>query len=217
MRRRTFLIGAPALALTACGAAEPVSMPVAVLSASAYRHPGEPRLTLFTMKSTANGNGAHTGLMVNASQRVIFDPAGTFGGDVADKPWGYLVPENNDVHFGITPEIEDFYIRYHARLTYYVLRQDVPVTAEQAEAALRGVMSYGAVPKAQCTIATSRILAGVPGFSGIKTVLFPDRLVDQLARYPGVTSREYRENDSDDKSEAADAFGAELAAAGLTR
>ncbi|KAA9010559.1 hypothetical protein [Histidinibacterium aquaticum] len=206
MDRRVFLLGASALGLSACGAAEPVSTPQSVLDSRAYVHPGPPMLSLFTMKNVSNGNGMHTGLMINASQRVIFDPAGTFGGDVAEQPWGYLVPENNDVHFGITPEIEDFYARYHARQSYYVLRQDLPVDAQQAEVALRNALSYGAVPKAQCTTATSRILKAVPGFGDINVTLWPDRLSDQLARRPRVSSREYRENDSDDKTAAAEDF-----------
>jgi len=212
MDRRAFLLGASALGLTACGAAEPVSTPQSVLSARAYAHPGPKMLTLFTMKSTSSDRGMHTGLMINASQRVIFDPAGTFGGDVAQQPWGYLVPENNDVHFGITDEIADFYARYHARMTYYVLRQDLPVSAAQAEAALRAAMSYGAVPKAHCTVAATRVLRQVPGFEGITETWFPDRLSDQIALFAGVTTREYRENDSDDKALAAAAFGAEVPA-----
>jgi hypothetical protein len=146
---------------------------------------------------------------------VIFDPAGTFGGDVARQPWGYLVPENNDVHFGITDQIADFYARYHARMTYYVLRQDLPVSEAQAEAALRSARAYGAVPKAQCTIATCRVLKRVPGFEAIRESWFPDRLSDQFARFAGVTERAYRENDSDDKALAAAAFGEQLMARGL--
>lgn len=212
MNRRHFLLGVSGVALVACGAAEPVHTPTSILSQRAYRHDGPPMLTLFTMKSTGSDNGAHTGLMVNASQRVIFDPAGTFGGDVAAEDWGYLVPERNDVHFGITPDIERFYVSYHSRQTYYVSRLDIPVSAEAAEAALRGVMAYGAVPKARCTVATSRILQGVPGFEGIRPTYFPDNLERQLAGYPGVVRSEHRENDSDDKSEATEAFGEVLAA-----
>ena len=217
MDRRTFVVGAAALGLTACGAAEPVSAPPALLAARAYRHPGPPMLSLMTMKSTGNNQGEHTGLMISASQRVIFDPAGTFGSDVMAQNLTNLVPEHMDVHYGITPRIEDFYIRYHARETYYVYRQDIPVTPEQAEAALRAAASYGAVPKAQCAIATAEVLRQVPGFGWIEPSLWPDRLVEQIARVPGVTVRTYRENDSDDKTLAAQNFGATLAQTGLTR
>lgn len=217
MNRRAFLAGASALGLSACGAAEPVSTPAAVLSARAYRHSGPPLLSLMTMRSTSGDRGEHTGLMINASQRVIFDPAGTFGRDVAAQPWGALVPENMDVHFGITPTIENFYIYYHARETYYVLRQDIPVTPQQAEVALRAVMAYGAVPKAACTTATSEVLGQVPGLEWISPVLFPDALVRQVDQIPGVVSRVYRDTDSDDKSLAAESFGALLTQTALGR
>jgi len=216
MNRRAFLAGASALGLSACGAAEPVSTPQSVLSSRAYRHDGSPMLTLFTMRNTGSDRGAHTGLMINASQRVIFDPAGTFGRDVAAQSWGNLVPENMDVHYGITPRIEEFYARYHARLTYYVLRQDIPVTADQAEAVLRAAVSYGAVPKTRCTIATGEILRQAPGLEWIRPTLFPDGLVEQVATIPGVRERVIRENDSDDKTVAAANFTPEPEGAGLT-
>lgn len=191
MKRRSFLFGAP-LALAACGPAEPVWAPEAEVRAAAYRYPGPPMLTLFTMKNVSSDNGAHTGLMINASQRVIFDPAGTFGHD--------SIPERNDVHFGITPWVERFYETYHSRSTYYLVRQDLVVPAATAEMALREVMNYGAVPKALCTTATSRILSRLPGFERIHTSFFPDSLERQFATFPGVVRSELHEDDSPDKS-----------------
>lgn len=171
---------------------------------AAYRHAGPPKLTLFTMKNVQSGNGAHTGLMVNASQRVIFDPAGTFGHET--------VPERNDVHFGITPRIEEFYISYHARETYFVVRQDLEVSGEAAELALHLVQQAGPVPSAQCTTATARVLRRLPGLGHIRVSLFPDNLKRQFGALSGVTETEFREDDSDDKSLAAAAFDAELSA-----
>ena len=48
-----------------------------VVQRAAYRHDGPPALTLYTMVSNKTGAGAHTSLMINGSQRVIFDPAGS--------------------------------------------------------------------------------------------------------------------------------------------
>jgi hypothetical protein len=52
------------------------------------------------MVNNRSGNGAHTSLMINASQRVIFDIAGTL--------WHVYLPEKEDVIFGINPTVEDF-------------------------------------------------------------------------------------------------------------
>lgn len=161
----------------------------------AYVHPGPKRLTLLTMKNTGSDNGAHTGLMINASQRVLWDPAGSFGHET--------IPERNDVHFGITPQVEQFYISFHSRQTYYTLIQEVDVAPEVAEMALRLAIANGPTPKASCTRHTSRVLSQLPGFEHIRTSFFPNNLSDQFAKIPGVRSREYRENDSDDKSVAA--------------
>jgi len=198
-----FLAGLP-LALSGCGAPS-VWADQEFVQSKVYRHPGPTALTLFTMKNVGSENGAHTGLMVSASQRVIFDPAGTFGHET--------IPERNDVHFGITPRILDFYRTYHARETYYVIEQYVEVAPEQAETALRMVLDNGPVPKAQCTRATSSILMRVPGFeTRFRSALFPNGLNDQFGRLPNVVTFEHREYDSADKAEAVRAFDAQLSA-----
>ena len=66
--------------------------------------------------------------MINGSQRVIFDPAGTVRLNA--------VPERGDVLFGITPQVEDFYARAHARETYHVVIQEIDVTPETAESVI---------------------------------------------------------------------------------
>ena len=202
MLRRTFLLAAPA-ALVGCGTVvrEEIVASMADVNRVAYVHPGPKRLTLFTMKNVGSGNGAHTGLMINASQRVLWDPAGTFGHP--------SIPERNDVHFGINPQLEQLYISYHSRETYYTLIQEVDVPAQTAEMALQLAMSNGPTPKAACTRHTSRMLGQLPGFGQIQSAFFPDKLSDQFAEIPGVRSRQHYEDDSDDKSVAAaeiDAF-----------
>ncbi len=205
MKRRTFMLSAP-LGLAACGVVtreEPLASQAAI-DRVAYVHPGPKSLTLMTMKNTGSDNGAHTGLMINASQRVLWDPAGTFGHS--------SIPERNDVHFGITPQIEQLYISFHSRVTFYTLIQEIDVSPEVAEQALRLAMANGATPKAACTIHTSRMLGQLPGFESIRTSLFPNNLSDQFALIPGVRSREYRETDSDDKDIAAAAIDQQLSA-----
>lgn len=203
MKRRQFILSAP-LALAACGgvAREEILAPQSAIDRVDYVHPGPKRLTLLTMKNTGSGNGAHSGLMINASQRVLWDPAGTFGHS--------SIPERNDVHFGITPRIEQFYISFHSRITYYTLIQEVDVPPEVAEMALRMAMANGPTPKAACTTHTSRMLRQLPGFESIRQTFFPNNLSDQFAKIPGVREREYRETDSDDKSVAAAQIDAAL-------
>ncbi len=195
--RRAFLVGAP-LALAACAPGVPVWAPDEAVARAAYRHSGPPMLSLYTMKNVDTGNGAHTGLMISASQRVVFDPAGTFGHE--------SLPERNDVIFGITPRIEEFYETYHARATYYVVIQKLEVRPEAAEKALRLALDYGPVGKARCTRATADILRQVPGIDGIGLTLFPDTLMRSFGRQPGVVTTELREADNPDKEAARRAF-----------
>jgi hypothetical protein len=186
------VLAALALALlVGCGGpAEPVWAPDAEVQR--YRTPGTPppSLTLFTVVSTENGSGGHTSLLVNGSERVLFDPAGTFRMPTA--------PERNDVIHGFTPRVETVYIDYHARETFDLVRQDIVVSPQVAEMALRKVQSYGAVPKAQCSLAVSQILRGLPGFEGFPIAYFPNSTRKAFERYGGGPGVVISDDDADD-------------------
>jgi len=134
--------------------------------------------------------GAHAGLLINGSERVLFDPAGT---------WRHpKLPERNDVHFGITPKMVDFYIDYHARETYDVVEQTIMVSPEVADLIMARAKAYGAVPKANCTIAISRVLDGVPGFESLPMTWFPKRMMEGFADLQGVQTRWVTDDDADE-------------------
>lgn len=194
LTRRGFVAGAP-LALAACGGGQSIWAPEVDVQRVMFRGDGPPSLTLYSMLNVGSGSGAHSSLLIDASQRVMFDPAGSFKSSV--------IPERNDVLFGITPRVEAFYISFHARESYYVEGHRIVVSAEVAEQALRLSLANGSVPKMGCSLAVSGILRQLPGFEFIGRTLFPDTLRDEFKQIPGVTERVYRENDDADKSIAA--------------
>ena len=200
LSRRAVVAGGGALALTGCagGPVPSQNAPDDVIARAAYRHSGPPALTLFTMVNNRSGSGAHTSLMINASQRVIFDPAGSVRHE--------RLPERNDVLYGITPAVADFYARAHARETFHAIIQTRPVSAEVAERALQLAQANGSVAQSQCAAATSAILRQLPGFETIRPTWFPNNLAAQFGALPGVTTRKLYEDDADDKSLAIAAF-----------
>jgi len=147
------------------------------------------------MRNVGSDNGAHTALLIDASQRVIFDPAGTLKQDI--------MPERNDVLFGVTPRYEAFYVSFHARITYYVVSRKIAVSPDIAEQALELALVSGPAPPANCTRFTSRLLRQLPGFESLPQTWSPHKLDDAFGALPGVETRVFRENDSDDKSIAA--------------
>ncbi len=179
------------LGLAACGA-EPVYAPDHEVSKYAYSHPGPAKLTLLTVVNKRSGSGAHTALMVNGAQRVIWDPAGTW--------WNPWAPERNDLHYGMTPQMFDNYVDYHTRETFDTIIQEVDVSPQVAAIAIREMQNYGAVPKAACALSTSQILSRLPGFESFRTGYFPNALSDQFAKIPGVVTRIDTDNDADDNS-----------------
>ncbi len=181
------------LFLAGCaGTAEPIWASDTEVARAVYVHDGPPKLTLFTVINNRNGTGAHSSLMVNASQRVIFDPAGT---------WHHPnLPERNDVHFGMSDAVVDFYIDYHTRVTYRTVIQEIVVSPEVAQLAMDRMMAHGAVPKALCSRSITSILATVPGFESIPNTLFPKRLSAAFGEISGVTREVVYDDDPDDNS-----------------
>jgi hypothetical protein len=192
------------LCLSACAAPDQPYADDSSLAAVAYRHPGPPSLTLYTMISNRDGSGGHTALMINASQRVMFDPAGSF----------YLsqVPERNDVLYGITPAIEQGYRSAHARSTFHVLVQSLEVTPEQAELALRLAEQAGPVAPVFCASATANLLSEIPGLASVGSTMFPVELAGRFEALPGVVSERYYEDDSPDLDAALAANNAAVSA-----
>ena len=177
------------LGLTACGA-DPTWAPQEQVDAVRFVSEEPPSITLYTVVNTRTGSGAHSAILVNASERVIFDPAGTW--------YHPKLPERNDVHFGMTDKAIAFYLDYHTRITYNTIEQKIFVSPEIAELVMAKVKAYGAVPKAMCTQANSAILRGVPGFESMPQTFYPKKLSDAFGRLPGVATRVITDDDADD-------------------
>lgn len=143
--------------------------------------------------------------MINGSQRVIFDPAGSVRHET--------VPERNDVLYGITPGVADFYTRAHARATHHVVVQRIVVSPEVAERALQLAISNGSVGQAQCALSVSAILRQLPGFQGVKSTWFPVKLSESFGQVPGVVTERFYEYDDEDKSVALRAYDPQKVAA----
>lgn len=177
--------------LAACGA-ESVYAPDDVVARAAYVDPGPKTITLYTVINNRSQEGAHSALLINGSQRVLFDPAGSW--------FNRHAPERNDVIFGMTPTLESFFDDYHARETFRVRKQTVVVTPEQAEIAIQRALQEGPVPQARCAWSTSDVLRGVPGFESIPRVLSPKKLSKSFAKLPGmIEDVEIRDDDPDER------------------
>ena len=181
MIRAAFLALAAFIVVGCAGPAEPVWAPDKAVEGARYAHEGPAKLTLYTVIATRNGSGAHSAIMVNADERVLFDPAGTF-----NVPF---IPERNDVLFGMTPRAVSAYIDYHARPSHDVLIQEVTISPEQARRIATLIKTHGAVPKAQCALSIGGILQQVQGFEDVPRSYFPKTLQQAFAKRPGVETR----------------------------
>ena len=167
------------VALFGCGRPNPPNADAATLAQAAYVHDGTPSVTLFTVRDVRSDGGAHTGLMINGSQRVIWDPAGSF------RMPG--MPEVDDVLYGITPRVERVYVDYHVRPEFYMIRQDLDVSRETAERLIALVKADGRAPSAFCARSTSRILREA-GFD-VSRSWYPIGLMRDFEDLPGVRTQ----------------------------
>lgn len=186
MKRRVFLALALPAALAACGADHKWASDEAVRQAR-YVTNEPPSITLFTVIGIPRGEGGHSALMINGSQRVIYDPAGSW-----EHP---AIPERNDVLYGITPNFKNFYIDYHARETFWVAEDTVQVPLAVADAAIRAVEAQGSANKSFCAVNTGQALRKVPGFEGAPTGFSPLKLRQWFLTLPGVVSKKHMDGD----------------------
>jgi hypothetical protein len=185
MRRLIICLLLP-LFLAAC-AAEPTWAPDDAVRKATFVSGEQPSITLYTVISKNTGAGGHSSLLIDGTQRVLFDPAGTFRFPLA--------PERNDVHFGMTERMRKLYIDYHAREDWFVREQKIYVSLATAEDLRRRVQEYGAVSKSMCANSISSVLSKTEGLSGIKHTYFPVALSEQFGELPGVVSRDVYDGD----------------------
>nr|WP_251363898.1 hypothetical protein [Epibacterium ulvae] len=195
-------LGVALVVVAGCAAPQQTNADLAALQRVAYADPDGPALTLITVINNRSGQGGHTALMVSGSERVIFDPAGSFHADI--------VPEYNDVLYGIRPAVFQAYRSAHARTSFHVKTQRLNVTPEQAEIALQLVKANGRVPGVYCANATSNILQGIPGFEGINVTFYPVKLSEQFDTFGDVKSELYYEGDDEDLKKGIAASNAAL-------
>lgn len=169
-----------AVALSGC-AAERVWAPDGAVQAARYVHPGPTEIALITSINNRSGSGAHTGLLINGSERVLFDPAGNWTDDRA--------PERHDVRFGMTPQMEANYLAFQSFGVYHAVVQRVTVSPEVAEQAIQLAKANGAVSPAMCTTATVALLRKLPGFQGIPSTMLPAKLMESFDSVPGVRTQ----------------------------
>lgn len=174
-------------ALSACGSGRPTA-PLSEISAVRYTDPSPPSLTLITSIRTLAGVGAHSALMVNGAQRVIFDPAGSFRATINGRPAG---PQRGDVIYGVTPAVLKAYIGFQSAPGFHVVTITIPVSAAEADLALRKVEHHGWVSMAFCADANSTLLTSLPGFKKLHTTMFPRAFMREVAKLPGVKIRTY--------------------------
>ena len=181
------------VSLAGCGA-DTINASQAVVQRAQYVDKTDPPyVTLFTVINNQNGAGAHSGLLINGSQRVLFDPAGSWVSPAS--------PEKQDVHYGVTDGVLRFYIDYHARKAYRVMEQTVRVSLATANELIAAAEAHGAAPKAFCAISISQVLDKLPQFHrAIFPTFFPNQLSREFGRIAGVSHVVVYDNDSNDHS-----------------
>jgi len=186
---RTILTVLSLVALMGCEGSErnaPIASAIDIQTAS-YVSSKPPSVTLVTMVNESGDFGEHSGLLINASQQVLYDPAGTFRHSTS--------PNARDVNYGMHPAMVEYYKSYHARRGYYVVAQEVQLTPEQAELILQRAIAQGTTAKLRCGISVSSVLNGLPMFAEIPTTYYPGKIMRQFGEVPEVVTTYVYEDD----------------------
>ncbi len=188
---RMGLLLAALLTVAACGADAKFADPSA-LDAARFVSGQPPSITLYTVVNNRTNQGAHSSLLIDGTQRVIYDPAGTW--------YHPTVPERYDMHYGMNERMLSYYIDYHARETFRVIEQKLPVSQATIDQIMAAAIAKGSAGKATCANTLSGILHDIPGFESIGLTWFPNQLAKDFGALPGVTERTIRDGDPDENS-----------------
>ena len=183
MPRRLFqfaCVMAVAAALSACSADQKFASDADVAAATYVAGPPA-SITLITSINGRSNAGAHSALVINGSQRVLYDPAGSW------ELSGGLAPERRNLHFGMSPPVLKSYIEFQAEGVFHVVAQTVIVPQAVADQAIAAAVKQGAAPKAYCSRYVSDVLRSLPGFAALPDTFFPKALSRGFAKLPGVT------------------------------
>ncbi len=183
---RVILSLALVVLLAACGSGRPVAGPD-IVAAQRYSAPPPPTLTVVTTIRDTTGGGAHSSLIINASQRVVFDPAGSFTGPE--------IVQRGDVVYGMTPAKLHAYLNFQSSKGFHVVAAQFTVSPAVAEQALRLAQAHGAAAQGMCTDSVSSLMAQLPGFTSLHTTLFPRAFMKDVAKLPGAVVQTYRDGD----------------------
>lgn len=183
--RRAFLALTAVAVLAGCEIYRPANPDE--IAGARYVSPEPPSVTLMSMVNRSSGRSAHVGLLINASEQVLYDPAGTFTHPA--------LPRKGDVHYGMTPRFVDYYERYHARFDYFVEVQKVEVSRAAAEQLLANAKAQGQGMKMTCAIDMADVLKPVPPFQDVPVSFFPEALRKSFADMPGVETHYVYESD----------------------
>lgn len=168
--------------LAACGADHKWASDAEVASARYVQGPPA-SITLYTSINGRSGSGAHSGLLINGSERVLYDPAGSW------ELTGGFAPERYDLHYGMTQPVLDTYLQFQSEGPFHVIEQTIIVSQAVADQAIAAAIAQGAAPKADCSHSISTILHKVPGFEALDGTFFPKALSRSFGKLPGVTER----------------------------
>lgn len=200
--RRAFLVGAP-LVLAGC-TGKAVWAPDVAVARAQHRAEGPPLVTLYTCLNNDTRNGAHTGVLINASERVLFDPAGSF-------TYPEMV-ERNDLLYGISDAVEAAYSAFQGSEGYHLIKLTCTLAPEEAALAFAAARVEGPVAKTQCTRAAAHVLKAVPRFAHLRSSLFPDNLMRQFAALPGMTAELVYLDDDQWRAGAEEAYARDVLA-----
>lgn len=157
------------------------------IAAARYVSDEPASVSLVSMVNARNGRSAHAALLVNGSEVVLYDPAGTFTHPD--------LPRAGDVHYGMSPRFVDYYERYHARFSHFVHVQTVYVDRDAADRVIAQAQAEGRTPKFLCATSVGGALQGVAPFQDVSVSVFPETVRRDFAAIPGVRDSFVRETD----------------------
>jgi hypothetical protein len=181
-----------ALLLAGCGGLDPsadADLLQELRAETSYFPDNAPPSATLLLSEHKGGSGAvHAALVITGSERVIYDPSGSF-----------THPDTRrlgDVVYGASDPVVEMFALHNADKDHDAMMRRIPLSAEEAEQMLARARSRGGAMPGYCAKSVADVMRAAPRFAAMRDTFWPSNVLEDFVQFGPVETRVVSDTDS---------------------
>ncbi len=156
---------------------------------TSYLPVNAPPSTTLVLAEHKGGSGAvHAALIVTGSERLIYDPSGSFT-HPDTRRYG-------DVVYGASDDIVELFALHNADKNHDAVMRTIALQPEEAETMLDAARTHGGAMPGFCAKSVASVLRSVPRFASMRDTFWPSNVQQDFESIAPVAIRSVTDTDS---------------------